>query len=190
MKKIVLFLCGLLLICGCSKSSEKYSEEKLALYRSYYNAVLENTTFEEYSRYFNLSSEVTQKDDGSWLYYIFVDTPQIAMYDVEMIVLEGLNDYSDADMYPSFGIFDDTEYNMIPYQVNAEKGYVKGIVTSGDLQDINQTLYVMVAWKDLTRLNQSREFFEVRLKTDQNSNTPHEAEPETTELPDDEEAEG
>lgn len=196
MRKLIFCLCCLLLaVTGCNKSPEKYSEEKLALYASYYNAVLENTNFEEYSRYFNISSEVTQREDGTWLYYIFVDTPQIAMYDVEMIALEELIDYSEDQMMPSFGIFDDEEYSMLPYQVDAEKGFVKGIVVSGDIDDPTRPLYVMVSWKDMTRLNQSREFLEVHL-ADKEIDGVHEAEDDAegdetdAEDADDEEAEG
>lgn len=175
MKKALFLLCSLLLLAGCNKSTSQYSEERLAMYASYYNAVLETSSFEEYSRYFDISYEVTE-NNGTYLYYVFVDNPRIAMYDVEMIVVEGMEDYSETDMYPSFGIFDEVEYNMLPGQVNAEKGYVRGIVTSGDTDDISKTLYVMVTWKDLTRLNQSREFLEVHLNDGINSDQRHEAE--------------
>lgn len=163
MKKILILLFSLFLLIGCNKNSEEYSQEKLAMYGSYYKAVLENTKFEQVPVNFNLTYEVTQKNDGSYLYYLFVDMPKIAMYDVEMIVLEGLNDYSGSDMQPTFGVFDETEFNMIPYQVNTEKGFVKGFVVSGDVQDLKGKLYAMVTWKDLTRLNQMREFVEVTL---------------------------
>lgn len=176
MKKIFfLMICSLLILSGCSKKSD-YSNDKLSMYSSYYSAVLQNTNFEEYSRHFDISAEVTESKQGNYYYYVSVDNPQIAMYDVEMIVLEGLDDFDENDMMPSFGIFDEQEYNMLPYQYNSEKGYVKGFVASGDMDSLQDHLYVMVAWKDITRLNQTREFLEIIL--DDGSDYPHEAEVE------------
>lgn len=176
MKKLFfLMICSLLMFSGCSKKSD-YSNDKLSMYSSYYSAVLQNTHFEEYSRHFDLSFEVSENEQGGYYYYVSVDNPQIAMYDVEMIVLEGLEDYDENNMMPSFGIFDEQEYNMLPYQYNSEKGYVKGFVASGDMDSLQSHLYVMVTWKDITRLNQTREFLEIILEN--GSEYPHEAEVE------------
>jgi len=163
MKKALFLLCVLAIITGCNRSDEKISEEKIALYTSYYQAVLNNTEFLDYSNYFTVSSEVSKKSDGTYLYYVSIDTPSIAMYDVELIVLEGLTDMQEREMMPSLGLFEDKTYNMIPYQVNAEKGFVKGMTVSGDVVDPSVPLYCLITWKDLGQLNQSREFIKIHL---------------------------
>ncbi len=164
MKKIVLLILSMLfLISGCNKKTNQTDQEKLEMYQSYYNIVRDNTLFQTSSKYFSLSFEVTKNSDGTYLYYVSIDNAQIAMYDIEIIVLEGKRDYDATSMTPSFGIFDDEEYNMIPYQANAEKKYVKGITVSGDLLDNNTHLYMMVCYKDITKLTTTREFIEINL---------------------------
>lgn len=177
MKKALFLLCSLLIITGCNRSDEKISEEKIALYTSYYQAVLNNTEFRDYSNYFAVSSEVSKKSDGTYLYYVTIDTPRIAMYDVELIVLEGQQDMQEGEMMPSLGLFEDTTYNMIPYQVDAEKGFVKGLTVSGDLADPSVPLYCLITWKDLGQLNQSREYVKIHLDyVDTGSDQIHEIE--------------
>ncbi len=91
---------------------------------------------------------------------LYLDNAQIAMYDVEVIAVENMNPYQETDMMPTKGIFEDQKFSMITYQYNVNAGYVKGYAISGDVAAEDVQLNVMVTWKDSTRLNVSREFFE------------------------------
>lgn len=161
MKKLIVCLCLLLCACGCSRNDENtISEEKLAKYASYYRTVLENENFEAASRYFDIYADFHKDENGNVIYYLYLDNAQIAMYDVEVIAIENMMPYQEAEMMPTKGIFEDQKFSMIPYQYNVNAGYVKGFAISGDVDEETVQLNVMVTWKDSTRLNVSREFFE------------------------------
>ena len=161
MKKMMTCLLALMLLCGCKQQDENIvSEEKLAKYSSYYRTVLENENFESGSRYFDIYAEFHKSEEDSVIYYVYLDNAQIAMYDVEVIAIENMEPYQESQMMPTKGIFEDQKFSMIPYQYNVNAGYVKGFAISGDVDAKDVQLNIMVTWKDSTRLNVSREFFE------------------------------
>ena len=161
MKKMMTCLLALMMLCGCKQQDENIvSEEKLAKYSSYYRTVLENENFESGSRYFDIYAEFHKSEEGSVIYYVYLDNAQIAMYDVEVIAIENMEPYQESQMMPTKGIFEDQKFSMIPYQYNVNAGYVKGFAISGDVDAKDVQLNIMVTWKDSTRLNVSREFFE------------------------------
>ena len=161
MKKMMTCLLALMMLCGCKQQDENIvSEEKLAKYSSYYRTVLENENFESGSRYFDIYAEFHKSEEGSVIYYVYLDNAQIAMYDVEVIAIENMEPYQESQMMPTKGIFEDQKFSMIPYQYNVNAGYVKGFAISGDVDAKDVQLNIMVIWKDSTRLNVSREFFE------------------------------
>lgn len=161
MKKLISFVMVILLLCGCSKHNEnEISQDKLAKYASYYQTVLENENFEYASRYFDIYAEFPETSDGTVIYYVYIDNAQIAMYDVEVIVVENMQPYQETEMMPTKGIFENQKFSMIPYQYNVNSGFVKGFAISGDAETEDVQLNIMVTWKDSTRLNTSRAFFE------------------------------
>ena len=161
MKKMITCLLALMMLCGCKQQDENIvSEEKLAKYSSYYRTVLENENFESGSRYFDIYAEFHKSEEDSVIYYVYLDNAQIAMYDVEVIAIENMEPYQESQMMPTKGIFEDQKFSMIPYQYNVNAGYVKGFAISGDVDAKDVQLNIMVTWKDSTRLNVSREFFE------------------------------
>ena len=161
MKKMMACLFALLMLCGCQKQDANIvSQEKLAKYSSYYRTVLENESFEAASRYFDIYAEFHKTNDGTVIYYLYLDNAQIAMYDIEVIAIENMKPYQENEMMPTKGIFESQKFSMIPYQYNVNAGYVKGFAISGDVDAEEVQLNVMVTWKDSTRLNVSREFFE------------------------------
>lgn len=166
MKKIfITLLITLVCLTGCKvKTTNTVSDEKLSKYATLYQSVLANETFVGGSRYYNIEVEYLNTDAG-YNYYIVLDEAQVAMYDVEIIVVEGLLPYNEVEMMPTIGIFDNAEYNMIPFQVNVDLSYVKGIVVSGDMDEM-RNLYALVTWKDVTRVNTYREFIEFVAPTD------------------------
>ena len=86
-------------------------------------------------------------EDGSYRYYIILDDPKIAMYNVMMIAVENGVSYQECEtMVPSFGIFED-RVSLVPGQVNYEEGYVKGISISGQSDKDTMDLLILVRWK-------------------------------------------
>lgn len=148
------------ILCGCSKanSSKSTAAER---YFDMIDVLKNNEKFDETSNYFDISYEASKINDG-YRYYVFVDNPRIAMYDIKMIVIEDGVDYSEV-MAGNIGIFEDSSYNMIPNQTNIDKGFVKGLSVSGITDSADTTLKVMVTWQDKLLSVTSREFFIFKL---------------------------
>jgi len=163
-KLLTAALCFLLFLSGCTVSTDVNQENGLAAYETYFRMIESNASFIEESSYYTVSTETVSMNDGSWRYYVVIDEPETAMYDVALLAVEDGYLYDTSlKMMPSLGIFDSFGCNLIPYQVNAEKGFMKGLVISGesDSEDIN--LKMMVEWKDKTGKNTMREFLSISL---------------------------
>lgn len=161
-----ILLCAMLLLSGCS-SAKADEEAKQTAYAGYYKAIQDTAKFQGSSLYYTISCEMSQLPDSTYRYYVIVDNAQIAMYDVIVMAVEDNTAYEDAGkMMPSIGIFDDTEYSMIPNQINSEKGFVKGMTISGECAQDSVLLKIMVEWKDKTMKNTSREFLSFELTMD------------------------
>ncbi|MGM9941119.1 MAG: hypothetical protein ACI32N_03920 [Bulleidia sp.] len=148
-KRLTHALCALALLSGCTMKSlptDQYNT-KMDEYETYYTEVISNGRYEEDSPYFSLHYEMTQVEDGTYRYYVILDDPQIAMYNIMMITVENGVAYEDCDqMMPSFGIFED-RVSMIPGQVNRQDGFVKGITISGECDQNQIDLLLLVRWK-------------------------------------------
>ena len=125
-KIIVIF--SIVLLCGCDFIPGKTPDAN-DRYFFLIDMLNEHETFADASRYFAIDVEMAKIENG-YRYYIIVDDPQLAMYDIELIAIEKGVDYS-QNMAANVGVFEDTQYNMIPNQSNAEDGYVKGLIASG-----------------------------------------------------------
>jgi hypothetical protein len=156
--------CGMLLLTGCQK--ETADAASLEEYQTYYNTVSENVAFAHESRNFSCELEMTQVSDGTYRYYVVIDGPKTAMYDIVAIVVENDVSYADADkMMPSIGIFDEKK-SMIPNQVDTANGFVKGIALSGETSESSISLKVLVEWKDKAGKESTSEFLAYDLTMD------------------------
>lgn len=147
-KKILNVLLSGLLLCGCTcNSKDNLNQAGIETYETYYTEVISNGHYTETSQYFTLSYEMIRVEDGSYRYYIILDDPKIAMYNVMMIAVENGVSYQECEtMVPSFGIFED-RISLVPGQVNYEEGYVKGISISGQSDKDTMDLLILVRWK-------------------------------------------
>lgn len=144
MKKTILFLLLLVLISGCSSSRNSASAEER--YANIIELISEHESFSSSSAYFDISVEMAKINTG-YRYYITVDNPRVAMYDIELLAIEKDVDYHN-NMAANVGVFEETQYNMVPNQSYVEKGFVKGIVASGLSQNADTTLYIFVQFKN------------------------------------------
>lgn len=164
MKKLlkVILCCGMLMACGCSQKNQTTAEDMVE-YETYYTAICDNIDFITESQNYSCELEMTQVEDGSYRYYVVLDQPKIAMYNITAMIVENDIAYSDTDkMMPSIGIFDDQK-SMIPNQVDSENGFVKGIALSGESSEATIQLKVLVQWTDKTKKSVSREFLSYTL---------------------------
>lgn len=142
MKKLLTIIFVLLIISGCSiQKKTNSSDEK---YMDLIQTLNERASFSSASQSFSINAEVAKINDA-YRYYITIDEPKNAMYGIEIIAIEKGVDYS-SNMAANVGIFEENEYNMIPFQSRVDKGYVNGLTVSGVSSNSNPTLYVLVEW--------------------------------------------
>ena len=85
MKKITLLLLTLLL-SACNQTS--LEESQYEAYKTMYQNILNTTTFLSSSNYFDMSAQLTRIESGEYRYDVFIDGAKIAMYDVEVLVID------------------------------------------------------------------------------------------------------
>lgn len=163
MKKILIILLLLISLTSCQEIGREEANPN-DRYIYLIEMINEHDGFSASSQYFDLSCEMS-KIEGGYRYYITVDNPRLAMYDVELLAIEKGVDYL-SRMAANVGIFESTQYNIVPNQSNPAKGYVKGIVASGVSDKPETTLYIFVQFKNKDYTNTHSEFFRIDVGVD------------------------
>lgn len=165
MKKICFVLIVLLLTVGCQSDTDKKHEANLQRYNAYYTAILNNDKFESDSQFFDISVVMNQLSADEYRYDVIVDNPRVAMYDVEILVIENGKSLEIADeIMPCVGLFEDGEFNLVPYQVNLDEGYAEGFGLNSTVSNPVVNLKVMVLWHDYAKVEQYREYFDLTVQ--------------------------
>ena len=164
MKKIICVLLIVLCLCGCQEAG-KEDVDPNKRYFSLIDSISERDTFLEDSNYFDISTEIAPINDG-YRYYVTIDNPRAALYDIEAMAIEKGVDYTN-NMAANIGVFEETEYSMIPNQKNPDKGYVSGIVISGTTEKEETTLYIYVSFKNEDYSNTHVEYFKLNAKVEE-----------------------
>lgn len=160
----IYFLVCLLLLSGCSKNTLNLEEtKKLEEYQESYNNLLTKEKFEQEPVEFDLSHEVSKLPDDTYRYYVIIDNPKVSMFDVKVLAIEEGTDRNEV-MAPSIGIFEDSNFNLVPSQVNKEGGFVKGVVLSGESINSTINLRMMITWNDKENKNHFKKFVQIQLK--------------------------
>ena len=150
---ILLLLIGL---CGCREAGREAADPN-DRYAYIIEMIREHEVFSDRSDYFDITAEMAKIDDG-YRYYITLDNPRIAMYDVELLAIEEGVDYM-STMAANVGIFEEREYHLVPNQSNPKENYMKGIVASAVTAKSETTLYVFVQFKNADYSNVHSEYF-------------------------------
>ena len=145
MKKILLIILLLISLCACNEDGKQKADPD-ERYMYIIEMISEHETFQDSSNYFDIAVEMAKISDG-YRYYITIDNPRIAMYDIELLAIEKSVDYR-TQMAANVGIFEEKEYHMVPNQSNPDQGYVKGIVASGVSKNPITTLFIFVQFKN------------------------------------------
>jgi uncharacterized protein YceK len=90
----ILLCCAVLALSGCQKNTT--DQAALEEYQTYFNTVSENVTFSDTSKNFACELEMTKVSDGTYRYYVVIDHPVSAMYDIVAIAIENDLKYEDA----------------------------------------------------------------------------------------------
>lgn len=157
-KKIISFLLAAFLLCSCSEIGRKKADPN-ERYIYMIETLQEHELFAEESGYFDITADMA-KIEGGYRYYITVDNPRLAMYDVELLAIEKGVNYLN-NMAANVGIFEEEEYHMIPNQSNVQEGYVKGVIASGLTQNPEITLHIFVQFKNADYSTVHTEYLEL-----------------------------
>ena len=149
----------LILLSGClERPRDVEFERALTLYESHYFSILDNDRFLTFSEYFDLSIEKYELS-SQYRYDLVIDNPQVAMYDIVVVVVESNQDFETlVNLSPSIGVFD-SMVSLVPNQINIDKGFPRGILLSGISTTETIQLKVMISWKDYYKIKQIREYF-------------------------------
>lgn len=158
MKKIFIIFLILITVCGCSDIGKENIDPNQRYY-SLIDSINEHDSFSGFSNYYDIKAEMAKINEG-YRYYITIDQPKCALYDIEALAIERNVDYS-ANMAANIGIFDEKEYSMIPNQKNTDKGFVSGVVFSGISQQPITSLYVYVSFKNSDYSNVYNEYLKL-----------------------------
>ena len=153
MKKVLILLCLLFTLFGCSNPLKSNKDDPG---KRYLDMAALARSYEEPKKsvdMFDLRGEIAKTDEG-YRYYVFIDNPRSALYNIKAIAVEDNSDYT-KNMAANIGIFETKRYNMIPNQSKVEDGYVSGISISGISSNSQINLRVLVQWenKDASVIN-------------------------------------
>lgn len=161
MKRLVLLIL-ILSLSACSPNNRDAIASDH--YKTLYTELLNELDPPTSSIYFTVNATLNELDGARYRYDVFIDEPQIAMYDIEILVIvdDGSLVISET-MMPSVGIFDEKTYHMLPYQVHPEQGFVKGFGLNGITDQPTVKLKVLVSWKDVNRIDTFKQFIRLDL---------------------------
>ena len=163
--KYVILILTLLLLSSCANNRNQSTS--FDVYRIHYQSILNNPIFNDArSDFFNIEAYIQELSANQYRFDVFIDQPKVAMYDVVVLAIvdDGLLVVSER-MMPSLGIFESSEYNLIPFQVDTQRGFFKGFNLNGVVDREPIQLKVLVIWKDYFKIRTFREFIEFNLST-------------------------
>lgn len=156
MKQLLTILLVLSLMACTSTDRDAIKSDH---YKALYTELLNKLDTTPSSVYFTVNTSLTALDGARYRYDVFIDEPQVAMYDLEILVIVDNGSLVISEtMMPSIGVFDDKEYHMLPYQVNPENGFVKGFGLNGISDQSTVKLKILVSWKDVNRITTTKAF--------------------------------
>lgn len=150
----------ILVLGGCNKL-QKSDDVQFEKYQKAYEKLNDQDHFLTVSSFYDIELVVNEVDDQYRL-DVIVDNPKVAMYNIEMIYeINPTGKMQFETTLPSIGIVDNTTYNMVPYQVNENKGFHKGIVASGLTDKESGSVIVYITWTDYAKTKETTEFIEL-----------------------------
>lgn len=151
-------MCILLTGCGFDVTKDVSVDSR---YEDMIELLTTNEKFAIDSNYYDVSYDIVKLNEG-YRYYIYIDNPRIALYNVQVLAIEDGVDYS-RYMAANVGIFEDTKYHLVPNQTNIDKGYVKGLMISGITEKNELEIKLMVCWSDRVSSTNEREYIQMHL---------------------------
>lgn len=148
MRKLpIICMCALFLLGACTTNDRSTKELKNA-YDSFVDSILDNNGLQTTDIPFTHTLTVEKDSEGKYRYEIKIDDPRVAMYHIQMMVV----DKNTSGEYPYIGLSTEDVYHMVPHQENKDKAFMKGIILGGTSENSKVALDVQVTWKDYAQV--------------------------------------
>ena len=136
MKKLVIFMLSLFLLCGCQPKKDEH-----ITYDDYLKIKGQLEVCDSFDSYYNFNvSLVFNPINNQYRYDVIIDNPSTPMYNILAVAYAGEEDNA---ICPNIGLFDAIQYHLVPNRVDKENGFYKGINLSGMVNKTkNVKLYV------------------------------------------------
>ena len=160
-KTVMIFILAVMLLSGCSNKKEREAEA-MSNYVSFRDAIIDNNGLTSENIPFSHRLEVNKLTDGRFEYVVTICDADVAMYNIEwMIYDKSIDNGKNEEIFPTYGIIDEDtkDFTMLPFQSRKEKNFVYGMQLSGISQTPKFSLNILVTWKDYSKTNTYRAFF-------------------------------
>ncbi|MCI8272225.1 MAG: hypothetical protein HFG16_07955 [Erysipelotrichaceae bacterium] len=160
-KTVMIFILAVMLLSGCSNKKEREAEA-MSNYVSFRDAIIDNNGLTSENIPFSHRLEVNKLTDGRFEYVVTIYDADVAMYNIEwMIYDKSIDNGKNEEIFPTYGIIDEDtkDFTMLPFQSRKEKNFVSGMQLSGISQTPKFSLNILVTWKDYSKTNTYRAFF-------------------------------
>lgn len=162
MRKItILFILSLCLLSGCTNKKEK-DAEAMSNYMSFRDSIIDNNNGATTDLPFSHKLEVSKLTDGTYEYIVTIYNAKVAMYNIEWMIYDrSIDSGKNETIFPTYGIIDDDtkDFTMLPFQSRKDKNFVSGMQLSGISQSPKFTLNILVTWKDYSKTNTYKAYF-------------------------------
>lgn len=162
MHKIITLLICLSLLGGCARNNNSASNTNTK-YIGYVEAIINNNSIVSSDIPFDYDLSVTKDSKGQYVYEVTISNPKQAMYNVEMMVID-VSKVGSENIFPSIGVIDEEQFNLIPFQSNAKRGFYAALACNGVSDGPQFTLNAFVVYRDYSGLNETRIFFNLDAK--------------------------
>ena len=140
-KKVVLLLVCLLLVSGCSTQEEDIKNEYIALK----NEMLNEKNYVSMSLPVDIITTVERIDEEDVNYKTVITNPKENMHDVKVILL---HNYYSEDVFPSIGIFNESEELLMGSEVESELVLEDTIKTTKNISKLGLELKLLIEYTD------------------------------------------
>ena len=151
MKKVGILLLCTFLLTGCLYSNKTKEREHNEKYENYMELLIDNSKQVTMNLPFRWKFNMYENGD-EYGYDVAIEKPTIAMYNIQMVAVD-ISEISENKIAPNIGLFEDQTYNMIPNQINAEKGFYEGVGVQGFTNKSEFILNCLVVYKDKNQVD-------------------------------------